>query len=299
MKNPCPTISIVTPSLNQANFLEQAIRSVLSQEYPSLEYIIIDGGSTDGSVEIIRKYEAQLAYWVSEPDNGSYHAINKGFSISTGEIMAWLNSDDMYFPWALKTVAGIMTELPQVEWLTTLERGKWDWQGYCLQCYPVPGYSREAFLDGCYLPAMTDKDIGCIQQESTFWRRRLWDAIGGRIPTTFSLAADFDLWAHYYRHADLYGTPSPLGGFRYQQDQRSQKIQRYAAEAQQSLDNMRHAVNWTPNHARKLVKCWKLHRIPHIKQLVEPRCSYSGQHVYRKDSQRPEGTWAIKGCTFL
>ena len=283
MKNPCPTISIVTPSLNQANFLEQAIRSVLSQEYPSLEYIIIDGGSTDGSVEIIRKYEAQLAYWVSEPDNGSYHAINKGFSISTGEIMAWLNSDDMYFPWALKTVAGIMTELPQVEWLTTLERGKWDWHGFCLQSYPIPGYSREAFLDGCYLPAMTEKDMGCIQQESTFWRKSLWNKIGGQIPSTFPLAADFDLWTHFYLHADLYGTPSPLGGFRCQQEQRSHHIEYYIAEAKQALNSMRKNENWKPNYSRTIIKHCKIHQIPHITRLLQSQY-YNGKQVNIPDN---------------
>jgi Glycosyl transferase family 2 len=100
-----PRISIVTPSLNQASFLEETIRSVLMQGYPNLEYIVIDGGSTDESLAVIRRYAKYLAYWVSEPDRGQSQAINKGFERATGELFGWLNSDDLYFPGALATVA--------------------------------------------------------------------------------------------------------------------------------------------------------------------------------------------------
>ena len=101
-----PRITVVTPSLNQGRFLEETIMSVIGQQYPQLEYIVMDGGSTDGSVEIIRKYERHLAYWVSEQDDGQASVINKAFRRATGDILAWLNSDDVYLPGALAYIAG-------------------------------------------------------------------------------------------------------------------------------------------------------------------------------------------------
>src|SRR5258708_5296321 len=113
-----PSISIITPSYNQVSFLEETIQSVLQQDYPNLEYVIIDGGSTDGSVEIIQKYADRLTHWVSEPDGGQYDAVNRGFQYTRGEIMAYINSDDKYTPWAFSVVGEIFESLPEIEWLT-------------------------------------------------------------------------------------------------------------------------------------------------------------------------------------
>jgi glycosyltransferase involved in cell wall biosynthesis len=109
----CPRISVITPSFNQAQFLERTMRSVLDQAYPNLEYIVIDGGSTDGSVEVIRKYADHLAYWVSEPDSGQVAAINKGLLRATGEWVCWQNSDDIFFPGAFHSLAKVVSKYPK------------------------------------------------------------------------------------------------------------------------------------------------------------------------------------------
>lgn len=109
-----PVISIVTPSFNQGQFLEETILSVLNQNYPNLEYFVIDGGSTDNSVEIIQEYASRLTYWESKPDRGQSHAINKGFKMATGELVAWINSDDVLCPGALNQIAFVWKEDPSV-----------------------------------------------------------------------------------------------------------------------------------------------------------------------------------------
>ncbi|MEB3211902.1 MAG: glycosyltransferase family 2 protein, partial [Leptolyngbyaceae bacterium] len=110
-----PRISIITPSYNQGHFIEETIRSVLLQSYPNLEYIIIDGGSSDNTVEIISKYASHLAYWVSEPDRGQSHAINKGLARATGEIIAYINSDDYYLPGSFRKIAEYYNNHPETD----------------------------------------------------------------------------------------------------------------------------------------------------------------------------------------
>ena len=216
-----PKISIVTPNYNKAQYLEHTILSVLSQNYPNLEYMIIDGGSTDGSVDIIKKYEKQLTYWVSEPKEGMYHAIKKGFEHSTGEIMAWINSDDMYHPNSLFTVAQIFHDCPQVSWLVG-KQAHYDEKNRTVFTANSKYFNHLSFLMHRYQ---------WVQQESTFWRRQLYEKVGG-IDVKYRLAGDFDLWMRFSRYEKMYITEALIGGFRHCDGQLSHDICKYQEEVE-------------------------------------------------------------------
>jgi hypothetical protein len=254
-----PTISVVTPSFNHAPWLERTLRSILDPGYPRLELVVVDGGSTDGSVEIIRAFESRLAWWVSEPDRGQYDAINKGFAHTSGEIMAWLNSDDLYTPWALHVVGELFTRFSGVEWLTSLFQLVWDDHDRAVACTRVSGFNRPGFMRGENLGAGARGRGRWIQQESTFWRRSLWQRAGGCLDTSVTLAADFELWARYFARADLVGVETPLAGFRAHGDQRS-ATQRdaYTREAEAAL--VRHGGR----RGGRLDAAWRTALIPRL-----------------------------------
>jgi len=227
-----PTISLVTPSFNQGDFIESTIRSVLDQKYPRLEYLVLDGGSTDGSADIIEKHADQLTYWRSHPDDGQYAAINEGFRRCTGEVMGWINSDDLYAPWALSVVGEVFAQLPEVEWITTIIPLMWNHAGLAVHGTQRVPMTRNRFMRMAYAHDPATNGY-FIQQESTFWRRSLWERAGGELDTSLVLAADFELWSRFFGLTRLYGVATPLGGFRVHPGQKTAiDMKRYTAECE-------------------------------------------------------------------
>lgn len=187
--NEWPRISIVTPSLDQGEFLERTIRSVLLQRYPNLEYIIVDGGSTDGSLGIIKKYAPHLAFYVSEPDRGYVHAINKGLRLATGEIMCWLNSDDFYLPGTLRTVAENLAA----------STGRVAVVGHIMKVYTDGRAPQKIVGQYSSLHRLLKFWRGYqMHQPSIFWRREVFESIG-YLNEERDLIADFDYWVRIGR----------------------------------------------------------------------------------------------------
>lgn len=218
-------ISIVTPVYNSEKYLEKCILSIKNQSYENYEHIIIDGGSTDSTLSIIRKYAGTYNMrWISEKDNGMYDAICKGFAIATGDIYAWLNADDMYQPYALEIMNRVI-EKKNCQWCTGI---------------PVI-YSPEGIMYD--VPAIQPTNFrwlmkigypgkgGCgLQQESTFWTRRLWELSNGSEIRNYKLAGDIILWKKFAQYSELYYVNIIISGFRRHLGQKSEDTLAYKRE---------------------------------------------------------------------
>jgi glycosyltransferase involved in cell wall biosynthesis len=199
-----PRIALVTPVRNSGKYIEAAIRSVLAQGYPNLDYFIVDGGSTDGTLEVIRKYESEISGWISEPDNGMYDAINKGFARTTGEIMGWISATDMLHLGGLFVVGSVFRAFPEVDWVSGLPSGFTE-EGMANVIHGPRRFSRYRFLAGANR---------YIMQEATFWKRSLWDKAGGYVDASRRFVSDFELWVRFFRYARLYPVHALIGGYR-------------------------------------------------------------------------------------
>ena len=213
-----PRITLVTAVYNGEKYIEDTIQSIVSQGYPNLEYIIVDDGSTDGTVEIIRKYEKQLACWFSQTNQGLYAALNAGFARSTGEIMGWLNASDMLQVNGLFVVGSVFAALREVEWITGRPT-KYSSSGMTVEVRDVPRWSRYRFLAGANR---------YIQQESTYWKRSLWERAGGALSTSYRAEGDFEQWVRFFRHAQLHSVDALIAGYRVHEDAlSSSNMERY------------------------------------------------------------------------
>lgn len=205
-----PAIAIVTPSYRQAGFIERTVRSVLDQNYPRLEYHVQDGGSEDGTIEMLRHYQDRLSGWASERDGGQSHAINLGFAHTTGEIMAWLNSDDLLMPGTLAYVGEYFALHPEVD-VVYGHRILIDEQDREIGRWILPAHDGAALSWADFIP-----------QETLFWRRAIWDKAGGRIDESFRFAMDWDLLLRFRdAGARMVRLPRFLGAFRIHEAQKT------------------------------------------------------------------------------
>lgn len=196
-----PLISIITPSFNQGDFIEETILSVLNQNYPNLEYIIIDGGSTDQTVDIIKKYSDRISYWVSEKDRGQSHAINKGFQRATGEIINWINSDDQLMPGTLHKLAAIFNADPEL----MMVHGRIEYFGETRPYYSVNLPVKD--LDTRYVSHI------CMPQPATFYRRQLL-LEQGLLDESLHFSMDTDLFVRAGLHYKIRQSEEVFSRFR-------------------------------------------------------------------------------------
>jgi carbamoyltransferase len=208
-----PKISIVTPSFNQSEFIERTLKSVLDQSYPNLEFYVQDGGSSDDTTDVLRRYSDHLTGWASCQDNGQSQAINVGFNKSSGEIMAWLNSDDILLPGALDYVAEYFTRHPEVDVV----------YGHRLLIN-----HNDQQIGRWMMPAHDDAVLSWadfIPQETMFWRRSIWEKSGGHIDESFRFAMDWDLLLRFREAgARFVRLPRFLGGFRIHPQQKTSAV---------------------------------------------------------------------------
>lgn len=256
--------TIVTPVYNGARFIRETIESVLSQAGSfDLEYIIVDGQSADGTVAICQEFADRLdahtypyachsvsLQIISEPDQGMYSAINKGFRRATGDIYAYLNADDLYKSKALQTVSEVFSDCLTVDWLkgvtTVMEENSTP-----VQRIPFQGYHQAWIRDGIY-----GREAYFIHQDSVFWRASLWQSID-HIDERYRLAGDYDLWCKFAAHTPLYSIDTDLSLFRKSAQQLSQQMDRYRAEQERIIPH-----SYTFEHRRIVWFFWLKNKFP-------------------------------------
>jgi FkbM family methyltransferase len=258
---PALVISIVTPSFQHGQFLERTMRSVLDQHYPAIEYFVQDGSSNDGTPGLLARYENELSGWASEPDKGQADAINRGFARTTGEIMAWLNSDDLLLPGSLAYVAGFFSRHPDVD-VVYGHRILIDESDGQIGVWLIPRHDDAALRLADFVP-----------QETLFWRRRIWDGIGAELDLNFTYALDWDLLLRFQEAgAKMVRLPRFIGAFRIHDDQKTLAA-RSRGLAEMAILRERANGRPVPLHEvhRQLRPYMRRHTVLHLRQRLLDR----------------------------
>lgn len=218
-------ITVVTAVYNGAAYIEQCMQSIMNQTYKNFEHIIMDGGSTDGTVEIAKKYEALYNVKVySKQDNGMYDAIANGFDLATGDILCWLNADDKYFPWAFEVMQKVISET-NAQWCMGFPTF-WYGENANICKFRIGAYMQTAIKSGLH----DGRVLPFIQQESTFWTKDLWIKSNGAFIRDYKLAGDYQLWKRFAQFTPLYKVNSTISGFTIRAGQKSEDKKRYYSE---------------------------------------------------------------------
>jgi glycosyltransferase involved in cell wall biosynthesis len=277
-----PKISIVTPSFNQAKYLEETIRSVISQNYPNLEYIIIDGDSSDSSQDIIKRYSDSLAYWVSEKDEGQSHAIEKGFSIATGDIFGWINSDDLLLPNALFLVAEHFLSNPTHHFVHgDCQLINENSDIFCNLDAPNGIRSMTWSLED----SLRNWPKYWFAQQSTFWTASLWRKSGG-LNHNLHYAMDLELWHRFSKHCQLHKIHNNLAAYRIHSEAKC-----YHDFLPSILENMKISGKYGADDVRQF---WNIYE-PLIDSLIEQNKKlWDENNYYRHTIQQFEKSRLLK-----
>jgi glycosyltransferase involved in cell wall biosynthesis len=274
-----PSVALVTPSYEQGRFLERTIRSVLMQSYPALEYVVQDGGSSDESAAVIRSYQDSLLAWSSEPDAGQADAINRGFAQTSGEIMGWLNSDDLLLPGALSFVAAYLERRPDVD-VVYGNRILIDEHDRQIGLWILPGHDGGVLRVTDYVP-----------QETLFWRRSAWDAVGGAVDPTFEFALDWDLLLRFQAAgARIAHVSRFLGAFRVHQAQKSLAAEDLGAQEVRRLRQRTLGDETLHDDSFRLLRSYLFrHRVRHARESFVNRLPRRRRSVTLDSSGHPPG----------
>jgi glycosyltransferase involved in cell wall biosynthesis len=257
-------VSIVTTTLNALPYIAQTVRSVLQTPHPELEYLIVDAGSTDGTIEFLRSLDDARVRVEVLAGARQYEAIDWALRHSTGDVMAWLNGDDLYFPWTIACIAQIFTQFSQVDWITGLPAFL-NHEGHCTLLAKPSSYPRRYIRNGWF----SEFAYGNLVQESMFWRRDLYVRAGG-LNLNYELAGDFELWTRFARHAALEAIDVPLSAWRKHTKNRSivgaTAYRSEVAKANSQLPPINRLKGWLCSRAatKHALRLMEWHRSPWI-----------------------------------